>query len=59
MITEQALANSDGSDIFSALITPLTSDKVRHIGEPVAMVTADSLAAARCGRAHHLGRCRK
>ncbi len=44
---KQALANSDGSDIFSALITPLTSDKVLHIGEAVAMVIADSLAAAK------------
>jgi carbon-monoxide dehydrogenase large subunit len=46
-ITKQALANADGSDIFSALITPLVADKVRHIGEPLVLVIGDSLAAAR------------
>jgi len=43
---KQALANSDGSEIFSALIPPLAADKVRHIGEPLAMVIAETLAAA-------------
>ncbi|NQV58008.1 MAG: xanthine dehydrogenase family protein molybdopterin-binding subunit [Rhodospirillales bacterium] len=37
-----ALANRDGTEIFSALIPPLVRDKVRHIGEPVAMIVAET-----------------
>ncbi len=43
------LTNSDGSEMFMAPHYPLVVDKVRHVGEAVAMVIAESLAAAKDG----------
>jgi carbon-monoxide dehydrogenase large subunit len=48
------LSNRDGSAIFIAPHYPLPADKARYVGEAVAMVVAESLAAARdaAGRVH-------
>jgi carbon-monoxide dehydrogenase large subunit len=43
------LANSDGTPMFIAPHYPLAIDKVRHVGEAVAMVVAQSVAAAKDG----------
>jgi len=43
------LSNTDGTPMFTAPHYPLAIDKVRHVGEAVAMVIADSLAAAKDG----------
>lgn len=40
------LKNRDGSPILNTPLYPIVTDKVRHIGEIVAMVTADSEAQA-------------
>ena len=42
-----ALINQDGSAVPLADQYPLAQDKVRYVGEPVAFVIAESLAAAR------------
>ena len=41
------LYNTDGSDMFMGPHYPLVMDKVRHVGEALAMVIADSVAAAK------------
>jgi aerobic carbon-monoxide dehydrogenase large subunit len=41
------LKNSDGSASFNPGRTLLASDRVRHVGEPVAMVVAETLAQAK------------
>ncbi len=41
------IKNADGSAPFNPGRTLLASDRVRHVGEPVAMVVAESLAQAR------------
>jgi len=43
------LANTDGTPMFTAPHYPLAVDKVRHVGEPVAMVIAETVAAAKDG----------
>src|SRR3954453_14727456 len=43
------LENTDGSDMFTAPHYPLAPDKVRHVGEGVAIVIAESVAAAKDG----------
>jgi aerobic carbon-monoxide dehydrogenase large subunit len=43
------LANTDGTPMFTAPHFPLAIDKVRHVGEAVAMVVAESVAAAKDG----------
>jgi len=42
-----ALRNRDGSEMPDPPYWPLARDKVRHVGEPVALVAAESAAAAR------------
>ena len=44
---EPAFANRDGSPIFEAPHYPLASGKVRHIGEGVAFIVAETLAQAK------------
>jgi aerobic carbon-monoxide dehydrogenase large subunit len=44
---EIALINTDGTDAFTAPHYPLPTDKVRFVGEPVAMVVANSVFAAK------------
>ena len=44
---EIRLVNRDGSPIFSAPHYPLATDKVRYVGEQLAVVIADSVAAAK------------
>ncbi len=46
---EIALVNTDGSDPFSAPHYPLPTDKVRFVGEAVAMVVAETVSAAKDG----------
>jgi aerobic carbon-monoxide dehydrogenase large subunit len=41
------LENTDGTPMFMAPHHPLAIDKVRHVGEAVAMVIADSIGAAK------------
>ncbi|MGH6988810.1 MAG: xanthine dehydrogenase family protein molybdopterin-binding subunit [Stellaceae bacterium] len=41
------LKNSDGTPSFNPGRTLLASDRVRHVGEPIAMVVAETLAAAK------------
>ncbi|PPR09773.1 MAG: 6-hydroxypseudooxynicotine dehydrogenase complex subunit gamma [Alphaproteobacteria bacterium MarineAlpha11_Bin1] len=41
------LENRDGTDRFVAPHYPLPADRVRHVGEPVAMVIAESYSEAR------------
>lgn len=43
------LANKDGSPVFTAPHYPLAPDKARHVGEAVAMVIAETVAAAKDG----------
>jgi carbon-monoxide dehydrogenase large subunit len=43
------LRNRDGGDATSTPHYPLPADKVRFVGEPVAMVVATSVAAAKAG----------
>ncbi|HET7158505.1 MAG TPA: xanthine dehydrogenase family protein molybdopterin-binding subunit, partial [Burkholderiales bacterium] len=43
------LANTDGTPMFMAPHYPLVIDKVRHVGEALAMVIAESVAAAKDG----------
>lgn len=45
-VSRPAFANTDGSPVFQGEQWPLARDKVRHVGEPVAFVVADTLAAA-------------
>lgn len=42
-----ALRNRDGSDRFAAPHYPLPADRARYVGEPVAMVVAETVAEAR------------
>ena len=42
-----ALENSDGSDKYVGRQYPLPADKARHVGQPVAMVIAETLAQAK------------
>src|SRR5579871_2320205 len=44
---EVALKNRDGSPVFLAPYPPLASDRARFVGEPVAMVLAESAALAK------------
>jgi carbon-monoxide dehydrogenase large subunit len=46
---EVPLRNRDGSAFFLAPHPPLPADRVRFVGEPVAMVIAETCAAARDG----------
>ncbi len=43
------LVNKDGSPVFTAPHYPLAPDKARHVGEAVAMVIAETVAAAKDG----------
>ena len=43
------LPNSDGTPMFTAPHYPLAIDKVRHVGESVALVIAETVAAAKDG----------
>lgn len=43
------LTNTDGTPMFTAPHYPLAVGKVRHVGDPVAMVIADSVAHAKDG----------
>lgn len=43
------MVNKDGSPIFSAPHYPLAPDKVRYVGEAIAVVIAESVAAAKDG----------
>ncbi|MBI3918665.1 MAG: xanthine dehydrogenase family protein molybdopterin-binding subunit, partial [Betaproteobacteria bacterium] len=44
-----ALVNTDGTPLFTAPHYPLAIDKVRHVGEALAMVIAETVAAAKDG----------
>ena len=46
---EIPLINTDGSPAFSAQDLPLPDDKARFVGEAIAMVVAETLAAAKDG----------
>jgi carbon-monoxide dehydrogenase large subunit len=46
---DKPLVNKDGSPLFVAPQYPLAPDKARYVGEAVAMVVAETLAAARDG----------
>jgi carbon-monoxide dehydrogenase large subunit len=46
---EIPLENSDGSPAFNVPDFPLPADKVRFVGDPVAVVVAESIAAAKDG----------
>ena len=41
------LENTDGTPMFTAPHFPLAIDKVRHVGEAVAMIIADSVGSAK------------
>ena len=44
---DMPLENTDGTPMFTAPHYPLASEKVRHVGEAVAMVIAETVAAAK------------
>jgi carbon-monoxide dehydrogenase large subunit len=46
---EIPLQNKDGAAVFAAAHLPMPADKARFVGEAVAMVIADSVAAAKDG----------
>jgi carbon-monoxide dehydrogenase large subunit len=46
---EIPLQNKDGAPVFAAAHLPMPADKARFVGEAVAMVIADSIAAAKDG----------
>lgn len=46
---EIPLRNTDGTDAFTSPHYPLPTDKVRFVGEPVAMVVANTVLAAKEG----------
>ena len=46
---EVPLINTDGSPPFHAPDYPLPADKARFVGEPIAMVVAETIAAAKDG----------
>ena len=46
---EIPLQNKDGAPVFAAAHLPMPADKARFVGEAVAMVIADSVAAAKDG----------
>ena len=46
-VTRPALINRDGSAVFVGAQYPLAWDRVRHVGEAVALVVAETEAAAR------------
>ena len=41
-VSEPAFANADGSPVFQGEQWPLARDRVRHVGEPVAFVVAET-----------------
>lgn len=45
-VSEPSFANADGTPVFQGEHWPLARDKVRHVGEPVAFVVAESADAA-------------
>ena len=45
-VGEPAFANADGTPVFQGEHWPLARDKVRHVGEPVAFVVAETAHAA-------------
>ena len=45
-VTQPAFFNSDGSPVFQSDHWPLARGKVRHVGEPVAFVVAETLVTA-------------
>ncbi len=45
-IGEPAFANADGTPVFHGEQWPLAGEKVRHVGEPVAFVVAETAEAA-------------
>lgn len=45
-VGEPAFANADGTPVFQGDQWPLAMDKIRHVGEPIAFVVADTMAAA-------------
>ncbi len=45
-VTEPAFANDDGTPVFQGEQWPLALGKVRHVGEPVALVVAETAAQA-------------
>ena len=47
--SDPQINNRDGSPVFSASQYALAIDKVRHVGEPLAVVVANTLAAAKDG----------
>ena len=49
MPSGQAFKNRDGSDMPKPVQPPLTTDKVRFVGDPVAVVVAETWKAARDG----------
>jgi len=42
-----ALQNRDGTDRYAAPHYPLPADRIRHVGQPVAMVIAETFAQAK------------
>jgi aerobic carbon-monoxide dehydrogenase large subunit len=49
---ERPLTNSDGTPAFNVPDYPLPADRVRFVGEAIAMVIAESVAAAKDGADH-------
>jgi carbon-monoxide dehydrogenase large subunit len=47
MVCAMPLKNRDGSPLRSTRRTPLAEDRVRHVGDPVAFVVAETRAAAK------------
>ena len=47
LICQVPLKNKDGSDRANPLRWPLAADRVRHVGDTIALVVADSLAQAK------------
>ena len=46
-VARPALGNSDGSALYVTPGWPMAAERVRHVGEPVALVVAETEAAAR------------
>ena len=49
---KHALENKDGAPIFLSPNFPLATDKIRHIGEPLAIIIADNLEQAKDAAEH-------
>ena len=47
--TKPSLENRDGSPVFMSANLPLATEKVRHVGEPVAVVIAETITQAKDG----------